>query len=120
MRKVTGGTLILGGLLLYAILFSITIQYSLFTAMVVSLPAFYVVLFGCSLILRSGFKRVVLWGILFTGLTILPWVAVLPLNLQIISYIISALILALILIWYRRKLSYSVNEKEEKDSTEKS
>jgi hypothetical protein len=121
MRKVAGVTFIFVGLLLYVILFSVMVQYGLFIAMGVSLPAFYVVLFGCSLILRGGFKRAILWWTLFTTLTIVPWIAVLPINYQIISYIILATTLTSILMWYGRKLVFhSVNEKKEKDSTEKS
>lgn len=113
MQKIVGITLILSSLLLYVTLFSITIQYSLFIAMVTSMPVFYIVLFGCSLILKIGFKRAVLWCILFTALTILPWIIVLPLNYQVLSYIILVFIFFSILMRYRRKLFTHVNKKEE-------
>lgn len=120
MRKVAGVILILIGLLLYVILFSVAVQYGLFIAMAASLPASYVVLFGCSLILRAEFKRVILWWILFTALTVLPWIAVLPLNCQIIFYVILATTLTSILMWYRKKLiSHCGDEKEENNLIEK-
>jgi hypothetical protein len=104
MQKAAGITLILVGLLVYIIVFSATIQYCLFLAMVVSLPAFFVVLFGCSLILGGGFKRVILWCLLFTALTALPWTAILSLNYRVISYVLLVTFFILVLVGYRRKL----------------
>jgi len=104
MRKAAGITLILIGLLLYVIVFSVALHYGLFLAMVMSLPAFYIVLFGCSLILGGGFKRAILWWLMFTALNILPWIAVLSITSQLVSYALLATIFVSVIVWYHRKL----------------
>jgi hypothetical protein len=45
-----------------------------------------------------------MWAIMFTALTMLPWIAILPILYQIVSYVILAGVLVSAVLWYRRRL----------------
>ncbi|MEM4733882.1 MAG: hypothetical protein QXD70_05075 [Candidatus Bathyarchaeia archaeon] len=104
MGKAAGIILTITSLSIYIIVFSIVTQYGLFLAMVVALPIFFIVLIGCSMILGGGLKRAALWTIMFTALMMLPWIVVLPILHQIVSYVILAGVLISVVLWYRRRL----------------
>jgi hypothetical protein len=118
MRKANGIVLVLIGLLLFFVSFPFAMQYSLLLAMVASLPAFFIIFFGCSLILGSGFKRAFEQCVLFTVAIMLPWVFLLPLSYQIISSVLLVTVFVSVLLWYRRKLlPHHEREKTGKDPT---
>jgi hypothetical protein len=121
MRKAVGIVLVFIGLLLFVISFPFAIQYSLFLAMVASLPASFIILFGCSLILGSGLKRAIEQCLLFVVAIMLPWIILLPFNYQVASLVLLATIFVSVFLWYRRKLLLQhEREKTGKDPTEAS
>lgn len=117
IRKAAGIILAPAGLLLSLIVISVAIQYGIFLALVVSLPAFFIMFLGCSLILDSGFKRAALWWLLFIPVIVLPWIAILPLIYQVTSYVLLVTIFISVLLWYRRRfMSRREREKTEKET----
>jgi hypothetical protein len=121
MRKATGIVLLLVGLVMFIITFPLAMQYSLFLAMVTSLPAFFVIFFGCSLVLGSRFKKAVEQCLLFIVAVMLPWIILLPLNYQIASLVLLVMFFISLLLLYRRKfLLRHKREEDRKDPTEAS
>jgi hypothetical protein len=105
------------GLLTFFVGFPLAIQYSLALAMISSLPALYMVLFGCSLLFGSGFRRAVEQCMLLTVIIVLPSIFFLPLIYQIVSSALLVTVFIAVLLWYRRRPSSQPKIEKEKGQT---
>lgn len=103
MQKVVGILVAFVGLLLSLVVLSVVVKDGLFLALAASQPTFFMMFWGCSLVLGGGPKRAILWWLLFAALTILPATVLLSVPYQLISYVLVAMILISGFWWYRRK-----------------
>jgi hypothetical protein len=115
LQKVGGALLVIMGLLLFYLIFPIALASDLLVAWFVSLPIFFVIFLGCSLILRAGFRKAAAWWLIFIIVTSLPWSIILPLSYQIIFLSLLGIILASVVLWYRRRGKSQKIGKEKKD-----
>lgn len=86
-RKVIGGLLMGVGLLLFYFSIPITLSFTLFYMWLASWPIFFIIIIGCSLFLQMSFRKAVEWLFSAIIITLIPWIAILPNDLKILSVI---------------------------------
>lgn len=108
LRKTLGTMLVAFSFLLFYFDIYLGIERGVFIAWIVTLPIALLFIIGCSLVVRAGPRRIVETWVGYVLLTLLPWIAILPIVWQIVSLTILGMLLTLILLWYRKKWKSSV------------
>lgn len=107
-KKALGCLLIVASAPLFYFVIPIALLYGLFIAYLATWPIFFIALMGFSLILKMSFIDAV--KMLFSAMivTLLPWIVVLPSDLQILSEILLGFGFTVsLLYWYYRRYTPS-------------
>jgi len=88
LRKAAGCILIVVSVLLFYFIIPVALSLSFFIMYFICLPIIAVGVIGYSLIARLSFKKFLEWLVSAIIVTLLPWIVILPSNLQILSGIL--------------------------------
>lgn len=102
-KKIGGALLVMAGVLALYVIFPSATAISLLVAWLVSLPIFFTVFLGCSLILERKTRSSMEWWLVFMLVTSLPWITTIPFIYQILflGLLLTAALSAIL--WYRRR-----------------